>query len=242
VTRQGFKVNYIIGLIPAALVAIVVFTVLVVISSRSEKEGSVKAQEAPEPQKAFIGILPVWGILVLVIIGGFLVGNTAQATSAFNVENVIEVQYPSNWIQFKGDDVIFKAADMIKSGGQEFVSVKKLSMDGIKADKNASQEDLLQNAAASWSIKAGMNYRFYQAEKGYYLDSRGKETYVIDYVYIANDQSSLGNAMKPSIGYARDILSISGNDLYVITLSSSYDTYVLNNNVLDEVQYTYMGN
>lgn len=241
VTRRGFKVNYIVGLIPAALVAILVFTVLVVISSKSEKEGSKKSAEPLEPHKAFMGILPVWILLAAAIVAGFLVSNSARSVAAFNVENVVEVKYPSDWIQFKDGDALFKAADMIK-GGQDFVSVKKLSMGGIKTGDNATEEEVLQNAAASWSIKAGMNYRFYQAEKGYYLNSKGKETYVIDYVYISNSQSNLGETLKPAIGYARDILSISGNNLYVVTLSASYDAYVLNNNILDEVQYTYMGN
>ena len=77
-----------------------------------------------------------------------------------------------------------------------------------------TEEEKLQNAAAAWSIKAGRTNRFYQAENGYYLDSKGKETYIINYVYITNNKSAFGDINKPDIGYARDILTIINNDLY----------------------------
>ncbi len=239
VVRQGFKVNYIIGLIPAALVAIIIFGVLVIISSRHEKEGGDKAFEPLERKKAIAGILPVWALLLITIVVGMLVNNAAVKNQAYKVDNVVEIKYPSDWIQCKSEVDIFKAAKMANGGGQEFVSVKKLPLSGLINVEVKSEEEKLQNAAAAWSIKSGMNYRFYQSEDGYFLDIKGKETYVINYVYINNSQAGLGSAKKADIGYGRDILSITGSDLYIITISSDYKNYVINDNKLGNVAYSF---
>lgn len=242
VVRQGFKVNYIIGLIPAALVAIIVFGVLVIISSRHEKEGGDQAFEPLERKKAIAGILPVWALLAITIVVGVLVNNATVKNQIYKVDNVVEIQYPSDWIQFKSDTDIFKAAEMVNGGGQEFVSVKKLPLSSLMNVEAKSEEEKLQNAAAAWSIKSGMNYRFYQSEDGYYLDTKGKETYVINYVYISNTQAGLVGAKRADIGYGRDILSVTGSDLYIITISSCYENFVINGNTLSNVEYSFNAN
>ncbi len=240
VTRNGFKVNYILGLIPAAIVAVLVFAVLVVISSRNEKEGSVQA-ETLEPRKAFLGTIPVWAILILTLVVSFFVGHSAQKNTEYRVDNTINIKYPSNWIEFKSENDLFKAANMLKGGGQEFVSVKKLPLSSMMSVETNSEDEILQNAAAAWSIKAGMSHRFYQAEKGYFLNANGKETYVIDYLYIDNSQSKLGDTLKPDIGYGRDVLSVIGDELYIITLSADYERYINDHNALSEIQYAFIG-
>jgi RsiW-degrading membrane proteinase PrsW (M82 family) len=240
VVRQGFKVNYIIGLIPAALVAIIVFGALVMISSRHEKAGGDEAYEPLEHDKAIAGILPVWALFALAVALGLFV-NIAD-NHIYKVDDAIEIQYPSNWIQFKDDTDIFKAAEMVNGRGQEFVSVKKLPLSSlINVDVN-SEEEKLQNAAASWSIKSGMNYRFYQPEDGYYFDTKGKETYIINYVYIPKNQSSTGGASKADIGYGRDILAIYDSDLYIITISTCYENFILTGNTLSNVNYSFNEN
>jgi len=240
VTRRGFKVNYILGLIPAALVAIVVFTVLVIISSRSEKEGQVATQTL-DAKKAIVGILPVWGLVVLAMVLGYVVGHTQQKPAEFKVDNAISIQYPAHWIQYQDDQSLFKAGDMLNRSGQDFVRVQKVPLSNLMVAQAASEEETLQNAVAAWSIKAGMNYRFYQAETSYYLSTKGKETYVIDYVYIGNSTKS-GDTLKPAIGYGRDVLSIHGDELYIITLSASYDQYISDKSVLSKVNYGFVNN
>ncbi|HBR01860.1 MAG TPA: hypothetical protein DD738_04550 [Ruminiclostridium sp.] len=235
VIRDGFEVNYIIGLIPAALVALLVFSILVVLSSRPENNTS----DIIEPRKAFAGIFPVWAILAAALITGFITGHISQAMTAHNVDNTIEIMYPSGWVRIEDEENIFKAGNIIKSGEQEFVSVKKLPLDSLCSVETHSQEETLQNAAAAWSIKSGMNYRFYQSEKGYYLNTKGKETYVIDYLYIDGGSGS-GSLPEPSIGYGRDVISIEGEYLYITTISASYKDYVLDHKVLSEVQYTFV--
>ena len=59
VVRQGFRINYILGLIPAAVVACIVFVVLVFLSSKHEKEDEGIARVPLEPNKALIGMIPV---------------------------------------------------------------------------------------------------------------------------------------------------------------------------------------
>jgi len=238
VVRQGFKVNYIIGLIPAALVAVIVFGVLVMISSRHEKAGGEEIHETLGKVKAITGDLPVWVLLILTVAAGLLVNKTAGRIQTQTIDNIIEIQYPSSWIQSMNENEVFKAADMVNNMGQEFVCVKKLPLNGLMNVEGKSEEEKLQNAAAAWTIKSGMNYRFYQPEDGYYTDARGKESYVINYTYIKNGQASSG-ANKADIGYGRDILCIYGSDLYIITISSRYENYILNGNKLINVNYSF---
>lgn len=240
VVRKGFKVNYIVGLIPAAIVAVIVFGILVYISSRHEKDGGDEPGEALEPKKAFAGIMPVWIILALTLVIGFFVNNATYKNDVFIVDNIIEIQYPSKWVKFENDTALFKAADMVKGGGQNFVGVTKVPLGSLMNVDTNSEEEKLQNAAAAWSIRSGRNYRFYQAENGYFLNTKGKETYIINYYYISNSQSGLGDNKKPNIGYGRDILSIEGDDLYIITISSSYESFILNK--IGNVSYTFNTN
>ncbi len=239
VVRRGFKINYILGLIPAAIVALIVFGVLVYLSSKHEKESAGVDKVSLEPNKAVAGIIPVWIILALTMCVGLLFSNAASKNAGYTVDNIIQVEYPSSWIQFKGEADLFKASDIDKNGGTNYVSVKKVPLDTMMNVETKTEEEKLQNAAAAWSIKAGRTNRFYQSENGYYLDTKGKETYIINYVYISNSQSVSGDINKPDIGYGRDILSIVNNDLYVITLSSSYDNYILNDNTLINVGYSF---
>jgi len=239
VVRQGFRVNYLIGLIPAALVAIIVFGTLVIISLRHEKAGGDEAYEPLERRKAIAGILPVWAIFVLAAAIGLFVSNPALANQIYTVDDTIVIQYPSNWVQFKNDAELFKAAEIVNGGEQEFVCVKKLPLSGLINMEGGSEEEKLQNAAAAWSIRSGMSYRFYQPEDGYYLDTKGKETYVINYVYIPKSQSALSGARKTDIGYGRDILAVYGSDLYIITISSCYENFILNGNTLSSVNYSF---
>lgn len=239
IVRRGFKINYILGLIPAALVAFIVFGVLVYLSSKHEKEAANIGKSPIEPKKAMAGIIPVWIILALTLFSGLLISNSALKNQVYTVDNIIEVQYPPRWIQSNNETDLFKASDIDKDGGTNFVSVKKVPLDSLMNVETKTEEEKLQNAAAAWSIKAGRTNRFYQAENGYYLDSKGKETYIINYVYITNSKFAFGDINKPDIGYARDILTIVNNDLYIITLSSSYENFVLNNNELPNVSYAF---
>ncbi len=239
VVRRGFKINYILGLIPAAVVAFVVFGVLVFLSSKHEKEDDGIAKAPIEPRKALIGMIPVWVIFALTLCAGILVSNAALKNDVYTVDNIIEVNYPSNWIESKSETEIFKAADINKDCGTNFISVKKVPLDSMMNVETKTEEEKLQNAAAAWSIKAGRTNRFYQAENGYYLDTKGKETYIINYIYITNKQITKGEINKPDIGYGRDVLSIVNNDLYIITLSTSYENFVLNDNKLADLDYTF---
>jgi RsiW-degrading membrane proteinase PrsW (M82 family) len=239
VVRQGFKVNYIIGLIPAAFVAIIVFGTLVVISSRHEKAGGDEAYEPLERREAIAGILPVWVILILAVAVGLFVSNASLIYQNYLVDGAIEIQYPASWVQFKNDTDIFKAAEMVNGGEQEFVCVKKLPLSSLISVEGTTDEERLQYAAAAWSIKSGMNYRFYQPEDGYYLETKGKESYIINYVYVPKSQSSFSGSKKTYIGYGRDILAVYGSDLYIITISSCYENFVLNGNTLSSVDYSF---
>lgn len=239
VVRRGFKINYILGLIPAAVVACVVFGILVFLSSKHEKEGAVAERVPLEPEKALIGMIPVWIIFAAAIGTGIIVSNAALKNNVSTVDDFIEVSYPSDWLVSSSESELFKASDIDKDNGTNFISVNKVPLDSIMNMETSDEEEKLQNAAASWTIKAARANRFYQAEDGYYLDTRGKETYIINYVYIPNTQSAIGEINKPDIGYGRDILCIVNDDLYVITMSTSYENFILNDNKLVNIDYTF---
>lgn len=240
VVRQGFKVNYLIGLLPAAIVAITIFGVLVFISSRHEKEGGIKPQEPLEQRKAAIGIIPVWIILALVLVMGIVSSNVSLNNQVTRVDGFIEIEYPLKWIKSENDTCLFKASDMLKDNGLNSISVKKFPIVDLINIDIESEEEKLQNCAAAWSIRSGRSYRFYQSESGYYLDTKGKETYIINYYYVSNNQTSLGDTNKPNVGYGRDIITIADDNLYIITISSSYESFILNNNKFSNVNYNFI--
>lgn len=234
VVRKGFKVNYILGLLPAAILALIVFGVLVAISSRHEKEGGSKSNASIEPKKALTGIVPVWIILAITLVAGTLFTSNALKSKTVTVDDYIEIHYPNQWIENNNDMNLFKASDLMKDVGLNSITVRKLPLTDLMSIEIQSEEEKLQGAAAAWSIRSGMNYRFYQAENGYFHGTQGKESYIINYCYISNSSDK-----KAGIGYGRDILTISGDDLYIITISSGYESFVLNGNKFSNVGYSF---
>ena len=234
VVRKGFKVNYIIGLLPAAIVALIVFGFLVAISSRHAKEGGSKPNGTIDTKKAISGIVPVWILFALTLVIGITFTNNALKNKTITVDDYIEIQYPNKWVENENEADLFKASDIMKDAGLNSITVKKLPLTDLMSIEIESEEERLQSATAAWSIRSGINYRFYQAENCYYLDAKGKETYIINYYYISS-----GSDNKPNIGYASDILSVSGDNLYIITISSSYESFVINDNKFINVDYSF---
>lgn len=238
VTRVGFNVNYYLGLIPAGILAVLIFGILIKISSTDEKDASLTKPAAPTPRKEFLAVLPVWVVLLITVTAGYFLSNTLKMKTC-SIDDVLELHYPSHWMQVTQDEDLFKAADMINGDKLRFVSVKRVPLDKLMNLNTASEEEMLHNTADAWTIKSGMNYRFYQPVKGYFLDSKGTGTYILEYIYINSNHSKTGEMSVPAIGYGRDVISILDGQVYILTISTNYDDSIQGKGILNEVSYKY---
>ena len=233
--RDGFKVNYILGIIPAALVAIAIFGILIVITSKSRGKEEVKAGALTKSQ-AFLSALPVWILLVTAMVTGFAIKSMPEKTTPVFLYNTINVTYPSSWTQLNEDPDGFKALDMISGSRQNFVSVKQLDiLSFIKYEGDDSQKPALEDIGAAWSIKSGRDYKFYQPTKSYIYRIGNQDAYVSEYVYISNNTSSIIESKNPGIGYSRDILLVSGSKVYIVTISTGYSDWILKKDNYDRI-------
>jgi RsiW-degrading membrane proteinase PrsW (M82 family) len=223
--RAGFKVNYIIGIIPAALVAVAVFGLLVFITSKSsgkETEGEVATKK-----EAAISVIPVWALLVAALAVGFAISSIPEKTSTVAVDDNINITYPASWTQFSKSGDLFRASDVISGGGRNFVSVKKTPLESLISYKSGEGSPALEDIAAAWSIKSGRDYKYYQPTKAYPLQYGGQDAYVTEYVYISGNTQSTVESRTPGIGYSRDIILLSYDNVFIVTISTEYNDWVL---------------
>jgi hypothetical protein len=170
VIRNGFKVNYFLGIIPAALIAIVVFGLLVFIASRSK--GAEERTEQPKAKEEFLAVLPVWILLVAALITGFAIKSMPEKTSAYSVDNRINLTYPAVWAQQKQGDDVFRAGDMLSGSGKNYVSIRKLPLSSLIS---YTDTPALDDVGAAWSIKLAREHLYYYSEKSYILSFNNKK-------------------------------------------------------------------
>jgi len=235
--RQGFSVNYLLGIIPPALLAIVIFGILVIITSRSPGE------EAASPmtrKQSFLAVLPVWILLVAVLVTGFIIRNTPEKTAAVSLDGGIRITYPASWTQSRSEDVVFMASDLLAGGGQNFIRVRKMDLSSLISFKVGSGAPELEDLGAAWAIRTGRDYKFYQSVKAYPMEFGGQEAHVTEYIYISDSKSSVpgSRSSSPGIGYSRDIIMAIGDQVYVITVSTGYDDWVLNKDNFRKISIT----
>lgn len=233
--RDGFRMNYMLGIIPAALVAVVIFGILVIITSRSRGQ---ETETAMSKRQSFLSVLPVWVLMIAAMVTGFAMKNTGAQTTTVCLDDGIRISYPSSWTQSTKDtDNLFMAVDLMSGGGQNFVSVKEMDMGALISFKEGGGAPELEDIGAAWAIRTGRNYKFYQPVKSYPLQFNGHEAYVTEYIYASDNKSPmLGKSRSgPGIGYSRDIVTTIGDRVCIITVSTSYDDWVLQKDNLSKI-------
>ncbi|HPU22179.1 MAG TPA: PrsW family glutamic-type intramembrane protease [Thermoclostridium caenicola] len=232
--RDGFRMNYMLGIIPAALLAVVIFGILVILTFRTKgkEEGTAMTK-----RQAFLSVLPVWVLLIAAMITGFAIKNAPIQTATVSLNGGIRIAYPSSWTQSTRDDYLFMAVDLMSGGGQNFVSVKEVGVNTLISLRGDEGTPELEDIGAAWAIRTGREYRFYQAVKSYPLQFNGLDTYVIEYIYISDNKSPVlgSKSPTPGIGYSRDIITASGDQVYVITVSTSYNDWILKKDNLEKI-------
>jgi hypothetical protein len=59
---------------------------------------------------------------------------------------------------------------------------------------------------------------------------------VLEYVNVSKSTSSLVKSKKPEIAYARDLVFINGDSVYVVTVSTEYDDWINNKDNFDRIK------
>lgn len=239
--RDGFRMNYILGIIPAALVAIVIFGILVIITSRSQGKESMTAMTK---RQSFLSVLPVWVLLIAAMITGFAIKNAPVKTATVSLNGGIQITYPASWTQTQRGDSLFAAADLMSGGGKNFVSVRELNMGSLISFKTDGDVPELEDIGAAWAIRTGRDYKFYQSVKSYPMAFSGQDTYITEYIYISDSKSSVpgSKGSSPDIGYSRDIIMTNGDQVYIITVSTGYNDWVLKKDNLKSITLSFRGN
>ena len=232
--RDGFKMNYILGIIPAALLAIVIFGILVIISSRSPGK---EAGPVMSKKQSFLSVLPVWVLMVAALITGFAIKNAPEKTAAVNLDGGIRITYPALWTQSKSGDAVFMASDLLAGGGQNFVSVIETDIGSLISFRSDEGAPELEDLGAAWAIRTGRNYKFYQSVKTYPMQFSGQDAHITEYIYVSDKKSSMPGSRSsgPGIGYSRDIIMTVGERVYIITVSTGYDEWVLKRDNLKKI-------
>lgn len=57
--------------------------------------------------------------------------------------------------------------------GLNTIGIKRILLTDVTSFSKRTIEERLQGAAATWSIKSGLDYGFYQAQSGYFLGTKG---------------------------------------------------------------------
>lgn len=231
--RDGFKVNYILGIIPAAVVAVIIFGILIIITSKSP--GKEEKGEVLNKKQSFLSALPVWILLVAAIVTGLAIKNISEKMTTVPLEGGLNVTYPSSWTQSNQSDDLFRAIDMMSGGSRNFISVKEMNTDSLISYQTGSASPALEDIGAAWSIKMGRDLKFYQPIKTYALQFNGKDSYVMEYIYISSNTSSIIESKNPGIGYSRDIIMLSGDKVYIVTVSTEYTNWILKKDNLTRV-------
>jgi len=171
------------------------------------------------------------------MITGFAIKNASVQTTTISLNGGIRITYPSSWTQSAKEDSMFMAVDLLSGGGQNFVSVKEMDMDAIISFKGDDGTPELEDIGAAWAIRTGRDYKFYQSVKSYPMQYNGQEAYVIEYIYVSDSKSPVSGAKSsnPGIGYSRDIITTNGSQVYIITVSTSYNDWVLKKDSLEKI-------
>ena len=96
--RDGFRMNYMLGIIPAALIAAAIFGILVIITSKTTgKETTVVMTK----RQSVLSVLPVWILMIAALTTGFVIKNAPDKTTTVSLDGGIQIAYPASWTQSK---------------------------------------------------------------------------------------------------------------------------------------------
>jgi len=232
--RDGFRMNYMLGIIPAALVAVVIFGILVIITSKTPgKEAAVVMTK----RQSVLSVLPVWILMIAALTTGFVIKNAPDKTTTVSLDGGIQIAYPASWTQSKKEGSLFTAIDLMAGGGQNYVSVREMDIDSLISFKGGEGLPELDDIGAAWAIRTGRDYKFYQSIKTYPWQFGDQDAHVTEYIYISDSKSAMpgSKSSSPGIGYSRDIIMTDGEHVYIITVSTGYNDWVLKKDNLKKI-------
>lgn len=230
ITRRGFRVNYLLGLIPAAIISILVFSVLLTIIKRNITlaEGDASeigaAHDSPDTIKKQIQIEGslVWAIAAIVLIGAITLNLVSNQLQKVEYSDKIVVAYPSGWSGNQLSDGSFAASEMIIPGQlPTILTVSTIPL--IMPVREQTVEEELNNMAASWTMKSAASYTYYVPLDTTFRMVDGKPAAVIEYMFI-QDKAFAGSDSRPVSGRGFDVLVLSDEEQICITLSTGKDS------------------
>jgi RsiW-degrading membrane proteinase PrsW (M82 family) len=248
VARRGFRVVHMVSLIPAAIISILIFTGLILIIRRNERKFDQESgqpsdsTEIPEEinKRRNIEVCLIWVIIIVAFIGGLSLQQYSNRFQKIQLDQTLELSYPSTWKEIKDADSLFKSSEAFTAGNPDtFLQVRMVSANEITNSDPAMEEAWMNNAAAGWTLKSAREFTWYLPSETSFRMINGKPMVLIEYLYIKEDNNSLMSE-KPVIGHAFDLLIHQNDRIYVVTVSrdsqNEDERNDLSNRIFDSIQ------
>ena len=120
-------------------------------------------------------------------------------------------------------------------GGQNYVSVREMDIDSLISFKGGEGLPELDDIGAAWAIRTGRDYKFYQSIKTYPWQFGDQDAHVTEYIHFDSKSAMPGSKAQARIGYSRDIIMTDGEHVYIITVSTGYNDWVLKKDNLKKI-------
>lgn len=245
--RQGFKVNYLIGLIPSAVASLAIFLVLILLIRR---HGTLTIGLHADRKTRYEGI--VLGVVLLLVLATALSLKIWQErlvpVSSFKGATI---SIPADWSDVPEDGILFAAGDRfdgsaksgairiavfpdatdsVLSGTGNAAGDGALPTDGIQADG----EDAVHVLAAWWTMKSARDAAFYKPVRTEFLFRDGQWLAVIESLRLeASLSDTAGHA--PIVRLWRDVAWLQGADVAVVSLYGTQEDGIPDLRLMDKI-------
>jgi RsiW-degrading membrane proteinase PrsW (M82 family) len=214
--RQGFKVNYLIGLVPSAIAALAVFLALILLIRR---DGALLKGMQGDRKTRHEGFVLGVGLILALFCIVFLHAWQERLTPVSPLSGVT-VSIPAKWSALPVDGTGYAAGNRFAGGEQSgFVRAAALpEFTGAPANgTQADGEDAIHGLAAWWTMKSASDAVYYQPVHTEFLFRDGKWLAVIESLRLEPNQPD-SSGLVPTVLRWRDVVWLEDSGASVISL------------------------
>ncbi len=214
--RQGFRVNYLIGMIPSAAAVLAIFLVLILLIRR---DGVILKVNQGDRRTRHEGWVLGVG-LALTLISAFILHAWQERLIPVSPLNGVTMSMPAQWSVIPQDGESFTAGNRFSAGeksGFMYAAALPEFAGAISDGTRAEGEDAIHGLAAWWTMKSAREAAFYQPVHTEFLFRDGQWLAVIESLRLESGQPDASGSI-PVVLRWRDVVWIENSDAAVISL------------------------
>jgi len=211
--RQGFRVNYLTGLIPSALAALGIFLVLILLMRRHGPAADASADRVTRYDGRVLTILATGTMIGAVMLQGW----STRLLPAVPFPGVT-MSVPSGWQTVREEGAAYASgARYAGSGNAGYVHA--MTFESSMPDENAATEGeaAIYGLAARWTIRASRETAWYNPIRTEFLYRDGRWIAVME-AYRLDTGVGEAKTGQPVVREWRDVLWSEGGSVFVISL------------------------